>query len=174
MESIENYYDTTLKLFETLKNKNEDNGAFYVENPWMRELVTNLNGLTVLDIGCGYGTFIKRALVEGVSKAIGIDISNKMISEAQKELGSNPVAELHVCPMENLDSLKIESDSLDLVTSYFAIMYCKDYTKLVRDVHKILKKNGRFIFIVQHPILTSGIDMGFVKNDQGEEVWPNV
>eukprot|EP01132_Coremiostelium_polycephalum_P009345 gene9345-11477_t len=172
LESIGNYYDTKPELFDRLKdNFTKEDGAFYIENPVMKSLVTNLEGKRCLDIGCGYGTFVIRALKEGAEKVYGIDISNKMITEGKKMIGDNPKADLHVCPMEELDRLKIEPQSLDLVTSYYAMMYSKDYPKLVKDVNSLLKKNGRFIFIILHPIYTSGIDIGF-HGEPGKEFWP--
>lgn len=56
-----------------------------LEQPAMKKLLPDLQGKTVLDIGCGYGhnclDFIKR----GAKKVIGIDISEKMLDVAKKE-----------------------------------------------------------------------------------------
>lgn len=56
-----------------------------IEQPAMRKLLPDLKGKTVLDLGCGYGhnciDFVKR----GADKVVGIDISEKMLSVAEKE-----------------------------------------------------------------------------------------
>lgn len=55
-----------------------------LEQPAMEEMLPDLKDKSVLDIGCGYGhnclDFIKR----GANKAVGIDISEKMLAVAKK------------------------------------------------------------------------------------------
>lgn len=56
----------------------------------VKAVVPVASGQKVLDLGCGYGWDCKYAQEQGASQVLGIDLSAKMIAEAQKRnAGSN-------------------------------------------------------------------------------------
>lgn len=46
-------------------------------------------------------------------------------------------------------------DTFDLVISSLALHYISDLSLILKKVHKSLKPGGRFIFSVEHPVITS-------------------
>ena len=77
----------TLKKEDTdyFEKGGEDNVNF-----WSRFLnKPNLNGATVLDIGCGHGRLCIDMALEGASKVIGLDINPHLIYFAQENLINN-------------------------------------------------------------------------------------
>ena len=50
----------------------------------LRPLFRKLDGKKVLDLGCGYGWHCKFAVEQGAKQVLGIDLSQKMITEAQR------------------------------------------------------------------------------------------
>jgi SAM-dependent methyltransferase len=64
---------------------------------WLRE--AGLEGSTILDVGCGSGEFLVRALEAGATRATGADLSSEaiaMASELAEEAGVRDRAELWV------------------------------------------------------------------------------
>ncbi len=55
-----------------------------LEQPAMRNLLIPVQDKTVLDMGCGLGHQILSLLQQKPMKITGLDISQKMLSEAQK------------------------------------------------------------------------------------------
>ena len=49
-----------------------------------RRMFPPLEGSRVLDLGCGYGWHCKYAVKQGAAKVLGIDVSRRMIREAEK------------------------------------------------------------------------------------------
>lgn len=49
----------------------------------LRQLFPALEGLRVLDLGCGYGWHCKYAAEQGAAEVLGIDLSQQMLEEAE-------------------------------------------------------------------------------------------
>jgi ubiquinone/menaquinone biosynthesis C-methylase UbiE len=118
----------------------------YYEKPAMYALLPNIEGKTVLSIGCGSGEdsiYLKRL---GAARSVGIDMSDAMIDIA---MNSYPECEFHVMNMEAID---FSDNSFDFVYSSLAIHYIEDWSKVFVDVHRILKPNSSFLFSCGHPL----------------------
>ena len=82
----------------------------------------------------------------GAKRVIGIDISKERINFVKK---SYPDLEFYTMDMEKLD---FAYNSFDFVYSSLALHYAKDWSKILKKVYKILKKDGIFLFSTHHPI----------------------
>lgn len=130
----------------------------------LRKLLTDFDGKSVLDLGCGYGWHCKYASNSGAGYVLGIDISSMMLEKA-KTLNTAPNIEYLKSTMEDY-SYPIET--FDFVISSLAIHYIADYKKLVLDVHKTLKIGGKFVFSVEHPVFTAEGSEDWRYSDTGE------
>jgi ubiquinone/menaquinone biosynthesis C-methylase UbiE len=118
----------------------------YYEKPAMYALLPNIEGKTVLSIGCGSGEdsiYLKRL---GAARSVGIDMSDAMIDIA---MNSYPECEFHVM---NMEAIGFSDNSFDFVYSSLAIHYIEDWSKVFMDVHRILKPNSSFLFSCGHPL----------------------
>src|SRR5690348_8544133 len=52
------------------------------EWPALRALLPEFEGLSVLDLGCGFGWFCRWARERGAASVLGIDVSEKMLARA--------------------------------------------------------------------------------------------
>ena len=50
-----------------------------LEQPAMRAMLPKLHGKAVLDLGCGYGDNCRVFIKRGASRAVGVDISERML-----------------------------------------------------------------------------------------------
>ncbi len=95
-------------------------------------------GSTILDIGCGAGLPIDKYFVEHVFKVIGIDISEKQIELAKKNV---PQGEFKV---EDMSELKDTEYSVDAAVSFYAIFHTprEKHQEILNKIATFLKKGG--------------------------------
>ena len=92
-----------------------------------------------------------------------LDLSDEQLKFARKVSDSEGVKINFVQgPMEDLSQFK--DSSFDLIISICAIQYVKDYDKVFKEVHRILKKDGQFVFSTDDPIFYS---------IASKELWPD-
>jgi len=95
----------------------------------------------LLDIGCSYGDFLNAA--RKIEFEIwGIDISRRSIEAAKNLFGFKNVY------AESIDSFskRIDIPKFDIVTFFDVIEHLDDPKSFVREVAKVLKKNGLIVF----------------------------
>jgi ubiquinone/menaquinone biosynthesis C-methylase UbiE len=94
---------------------------------------------SILDIGCGTGTWLSKIDTVGVEK-VGLDISVEMIKKAKEKLCGT--SDLCVADSEALPWL---SDSFDVVISTFSFHHYENPQKILAEMCRVIKKNGRII-----------------------------
>lgn len=134
----ETYHRKRLNVKDSLWNR-------FIEMPAMTQLVKPIvKNKKVLDLGCGSGIFTKNLNSWGAN-VVGCDLSKNLISIAKKE---NPNIQFIVC---NAEKTPFKISEFDVVTSGLMVHYLKDLKPLFKEVFKITKKNGLFVFSMQHP-----------------------
>lgn len=128
----------------------------------------DLTGARVLDLGCGFGAFDRWAVANGASSVIGIDLSENMLSRA-RELTDTSVIEYRSGDLENLEI--VEAD-FDLVYSALAFHYINDFHALSGLIRSKLKKGGRLVATVEHPIYTAPRNDDWQETGGGAAIWP--
>lgn len=135
----------------------------------LKHLFPELKGKTVLDLGCGYGWHAKYAAEQGAASVLGIDLSAKMINEARKR-NADPVIEYRVCDIAAYD---YPAEQFDLVISNLVLHYIEDLTAVYQNVFKTLKAGSTFLFNIEHPVFTAGVDQSWIHDDKGHALyWP--
>jgi cyclopropane fatty-acyl-phospholipid synthase-like methyltransferase len=118
---------------------------------------------TILDIGCGAGVPVDKYLLDHGHKVVGLDISEKQIELATKNL---PHGEFKV---EDMSELKEKEYSVNAVVSFYAIFHTP------RETHgEILKKISSFLKINGLLLITMGSSDWEGKGDNffgGEMSW---
>jgi SAM-dependent methyltransferase len=105
-------------------------------------------GETVVDIGCGAGAdlCIAALLVGATGQVIGLDLTPAMVAKARinaQEAGLNNVT-VHEA---NIENLPLPPASADVVISNGAINLAPDKALVFREIHRILRPDGRFQFV---------------------------
>ncbi|HEX9262105.1 MAG TPA: class I SAM-dependent methyltransferase [Candidatus Bathyarchaeia archaeon] len=120
-----------------------------LNNPGMFHIIGNVKGLTVLDVACGEG-YNTRLLASKGAKVTGIDFSEKMIKSAKSQEEKDPHdIDYYVLDSSNLSMFP--AASFDLVTCFMALMDIEDYDATIREIARVMKKTGRFVFSITHP-----------------------
>lgn len=107
-----------------------------------------VDGLSILDSGCGEGRFCRLLAERGAAEVIGVDLCEPLIDAAQKL----PMDGLSYRVGDAEDLSDIETGSLDLVVSYLNQCDLPQFERNNEAAYRILKKNGRFIVANLHPM----------------------
>jgi ubiquinone/menaquinone biosynthesis C-methylase UbiE len=141
---------TPKQLYNLIASKYYSNRSKAVndvtELPVIIDLAGKVKNLSILEVGCGLGKHAKFFLDKGAN-VTGFDVSEEMI-KITKEYCENQ-GNFFVADMEKIDFPKYK---FNLITSSFCLMYSKKIDYLFNQFNKWLKKDGRVIFSIYHPI----------------------
>ncbi len=123
-DKVIRYYDQESKIYNDIYSKDISKQEFYPANAVRFEMILDYlkasNVKTVLDVGCGAGTPLKRLLEEGFD-AQGFDFSSGMVDIAKKTLqdaGHDPARCFHA-DLENRGSLPQTTFDAIIATGVF-------------------------------------------------------
>ena len=137
------------------------------EWPVLRSMLPDVNGLRVVDLGCGYGWFCRWAREQGAKEVLGLDISEKMLDRARGATTDRAVAYRRA----DLEELSLPPASFDLVYSSLAFHYVEDAERLYRTIHAALAAGGRLVFSTEHPIFMASMKPGWLEAEDGKQIW---
>lgn len=130
----------------------------------LKELLPAFEGKAVLDLGCGFGWHCRYAVEQGASTVTGIDLSEKMLEQAQKLTNSDVITYLQM-PIEDIN---FAEEQFDIVVSSLAFHYVEAFDVVCKKIFNALKKGGSFIFPVEHPIFTSRAEQDWHYDENGQ------
>ena len=141
------------QIFATYTQRRTNAGSAnnILEWPIFRELVGAVQGLRILDLGCGDATFGREALAQGCATYLGVEGSQKMVELGCQTLVGTTGQVIHA----GMESWVYPVNHFDLVISRMALHYVMDIAALFVRVYAALAAGGRFIFSVEHPVITS-------------------
>ena len=165
----QNIYDNPVffRNYTSLR-KSELNYNTLLEQPAMAELLPDLTGRRVLDLGCGCGQNCFQFAELGAEKVIGVDISERMLAVARRE-AAHPKITYYRRSMSDLSGFK---GPFDLVYSSLAFHYVENFERLIKECSRLLSPGGELLFSQEHPIVTATKDYGghFNCDASGKEV----
>jgi len=102
-------------------------------------------GMTVLDLGSGAGIdcFIAAKHVGARGKVIGVDMTEEMIRKANANKAKANAANVEF-RFGEIESLPVDSDTVDRVISNCVINLVPDKNKAYSEIHRVLKTGGMF------------------------------
>jgi SAM-dependent methyltransferase len=132
-------------------------------DPPMLEACGDVEGLSVLDCGCGEGRLCRLLVERGAKYALGLDSCELMI-EAARELRSGR-DEYRVADVQNLAF--IENETFDLAVSYLNQCDLPEFEANNREVYRVLRKAGGFVVASLHPMRSAS--GGWCRNPEGDK-----
>lgn len=148
----QNIFDNEV-FFNSYKalRETDNNYNILLEQPAMKELLPDLNGKTVLDIGCGFGINCMDFINGGAESVTGIDISQKMLAVAREQNSSKGIEYINM-DMNDIPSL---GKKYDFIYSSLAFHYEEDFERLAKDMYNLLNQSGILLFSQEHPLNTA-------------------
>ena len=129
----------------------------YYERPATLSLLPDVNGLAVLEAGCGPGVYTEWLVRHG-AKVVAVDASAKMLKYARERVGD--AAMFYQADLGN-ELPMLEDNAFDLVLSALTMDYLADWDLVFNQYYRVLRSHGSFVFSVGHPFF----DFTYFKTD---------
>jgi len=141
---VKKFYDSIAEKYHKITADHFYNA--YLEVPATMSLIKQIKNKQVLDLGCGTGRHTK-VLQRRRANVYGIDLSRKMIKIAKNEVKSVKLV------IGSAYNLPYKSGCFDLVVAGLVADYFEDLDKAFREIYRVLKKSGIFIFSIKNPLI---------------------
>jgi len=135
--NVADWYDEHLKGEDTYHAK--------VIAPNLLRILNAGEGMKVLDLACGEGYFARLIRQTGAD-VTGTDIADKLIQKARKE---SPDIQFITTNAENVSFA--EKNSYDAIVCVLALQNMEYLETVFKECARILKREGRLIFVLNHP-----------------------
>ena len=138
------------------------------EWPALRAMLPPLQGLRVLDLGCGFGWAARWMREQGAASVLGLDLSEKMIARARLDTVDAAIEYRRA----DLESLVLPEAAFDLAFSSLTFHYLRDFHRLLRTLQQVLVPGGQLVFSIEHPIYMAATHPGWLRDEDGRQTWP--
>ncbi len=142
--------DAIFATYQARRNR-ADNPNDTLEKPVILELIGDLTGRRILDLGCGDAGFGREALSRGCQSYLGLEGSRHMVEAARENLSGTAGQVVQAA----IEDWNYPAASFDLVVSRLALHYVQDIDHVFARVSQTLVAGGRFVLSVEHPVITS-------------------
>ena len=125
--------------------------------PAFLDFMPPIEGLRVIDLGCGEGANTRRFARLG-GRLTGIDLSDRLIALARAEEARAPLGiRYEVASFSSLDA--IADGSFDVALSTMALMDSPGFAEAMREAWRVLAPGGQLCFSILHPcFMTRGFE----------------
>ncbi|WP_199339772.1 class I SAM-dependent methyltransferase [Nostoc sp. FACHB-892] len=126
-------------------------GRFYrvaqsIKKEYEQLLIDKCKGLTIIEYGCGTGSYAFFLAKSHANKVIGIDISPVAIEVAKIQIINEKVGENLSFEVMNAEELTFDYSSVDLICGS-GILHHLDLEKAIKSIANVLQPEGKAIFI---------------------------
>ena len=116
------------------------------EGPLLRKLGGSVEGLRVLDVGCGRGVGVQLLLEQfGAAHVYGIDLDPQQIGRARKRLAARFDGRFTL-GIGGVEQLPFEKAEFDAVFDFGMLHHVPVWQQGVSEIRRVLKPGGRFFF----------------------------
>lgn len=112
-------------------------------------LLGEVRGRRVLEVGCGSAPCARWLARQG-ARPVGLDLSGAMLGHAAED-GRRGGVEVPFVQASG-DCLPFADDAFDLACSAFGAVPFADSAAVMREVARVLRPGGRWVFAVTHPM----------------------
>ncbi len=113
-------------------------------------LLGDVSGRRVLELGCGAAAAGRWLATQG-ARVVAMDLSAGMLRHASRAAATTGVR----VPLVQADALALpyRDASFDVVcTAFGAVPFVADSAAVMREVHRVLRPGGRWVFSITHPM----------------------
>jgi SAM-dependent methyltransferase len=138
------------------------------EWPALQTMLPDMHGLTIVDLGCGFGWFCRWAREQGAAHVLGLDVSANMLSRAWSATADAAIR----YERADLERFSLADSMFHLAYSSLTLHYIQDLAGLFATVHRALVPGGQLIFSLEHPIYTAPTHPEWSIDAHGHKTWP--
>ncbi len=162
------YWDKKLEYFrktEDLSNPRADVAGGDV----LFELIQLMNikpGSELLDLGCGYGRLFPYFMEKG-ARVCGVDVSPRMLAEAEKTFGDHADVELHLM---NAEELNLPDQMFDYIVCYGVFDALEYHYEALAEMSRHVHPGGRILVSGKHKPYHADDDEARIAEEKAAEV----
>ncbi len=112
------------------------------------DAVGDVEGLDVLDAGCGEG-YMSRLLAERGARAAGVDVSDSLIGYARTHAEADRLGTRYT--VASLENLPYDHDSFDVAVCNHVLSDVSDPGAALLELGRVLRPGGRLVILMLHP-----------------------
>lgn len=126
-----------------------------LEWPIIQDLLPEVQGKRLLDVGCGDAQISALLLEKGLASYTGMDASQNMIEVAEKWIAEQHLQHVHV-EQGFIENWEYPTEPhFDVVLSRLAFHYVESVVPVFSQIYAAMHTGGHFVFSVEHPVITS-------------------
>lgn len=133
--------------------------------PYMLQYMGNVDGLKILDLGCGEGGY-SRELSKRNAIVTSIDCSVKAIQFCIEEAEKENLKINHFVRNSN-DLFDLNDNEFDIVLCSMMLMDCYDLEGTIKEAYRVLKPNGMIFASMLHPCFDGNHERGIGRQGTG-------
>jgi ubiquinone/menaquinone biosynthesis C-methylase UbiE len=157
-------YDRWSEIYD-----DEANPLVMIEEPEVARALGDVNGLALLDVGCGTGRHAVRFANAG-AVVTGVDFSTGMLEKARIKPGA---AAVRFVLQDASGALPFESKSFDRVISCLVVDHVRDLVTFFGGLRRVCRDDGFIVVSVMHPaMMLKGVQARFHDPRTGARVFP--
>jgi len=143
-------WNSAAEAWDDFVESGKDYYRHEIHGPALLAVCEPLAGLHVLDLGCGQGHFTRQLAQRG-AQAVGVDISEELLTFAQQHEAKEPVGiEYHLMNATDI-AAHFAAGSFDLVTACFSLHDMANPAIALKSAYRVLKAGGHMAVAGPHP-----------------------
>lgn len=131
--------------------------------PLVRECLAGAQ--RVLDVGAGEGQVARAVVTLGASRVIGVDPTLAQLEVARERGGG--VAYVRAAA----DALPFPNERFDAVVVCLVFEHIADHVPAIAEIGRVLEPGGRFVFLLNHPLLQAPESGWVIDHVLEEQYW---
>lgn len=131
----------------------------------LKKLFADLNGKTVLDVGCGKGRFSK-VMIDLGANVNGIEPSEKLLHEARKIQGGSFL-------LGSSTRIPFPNETFDCILCIEVLQHIPDLKRAIHEMMRVLKPEGKIIIIDRNKLCFIRSLWKKYKEWKNEWLYPN-
>lgn len=147
----------------------EDNPLVVLEESHIRRLLPDVDGLQVLDAGCGTGRH-SLLLSQAGAEVTAIDFSESMLAKARAKPGADQVQFRH---HDLSEPFPFDREQFDRVISTLVVDHIADLAAFFAELRRVCRPDGTVVVTVMHPaMMLRGAQARFTDPETGALTLP--
>ncbi|MEN3271761.1 MAG: hypothetical protein V7636_522, partial [Actinomycetota bacterium] len=147
-------WDANAEPWDAALGLEGDDMRKYHTNDAMLDVLGEVDGLDVLDIGAGNG-YLSRILARRGARVTGVELSPRMVALA--EVHTSPeLLDVRYVVASATDLSAFADGSFDRIVCAFVLMSVEDQDAVLAESHRVLRDGGMVVLVITHPCFSAG------------------
>jgi 2-polyprenyl-3-methyl-5-hydroxy-6-metoxy-1,4-benzoquinol methylase len=149
-------WDAAIDVWEEFEERGLDYSREFVHGPALLRALGPVEGLSVLDVGCGQGRFT-RTLAERGARVTAIDWSGPMLAAARRRERHDGLGIRYLRMDARSIGTRWKRPTFDRIVACMSLMDMPGLSTVLRGVRRALRSDGRLVFSISHPMNTAAV-----------------